>query len=561
MKKLFDLKHIRGDIFGGITAGIVALPLALAFGVSSGLGAEAGLYGAMMLGMIAAIFGGTDTQVSGPTGPLTVITASVVAAAIAYGGGLDQTNTITIIIASFILAGVFQILFGFLKIGKYIKYVPYPVLSGFMTGIGVIIILLQLFPMMGHNSPSNPVTIIQSLGEPLSNINMYALGLSLLTVAIIYLFPKITKAIPSGLIALLVVTLTAYFGKFDVPLIGDIPSGIPEIVVGKINVSSLSAEAIIMIVKFGFVLAALGTIDSLLTSVIADNITKTKHNSDRELFGQGLGNIVSAIFGGIPGAGATVRTVVNINSGGRTKLSGLIHGVLLVVILIGLGAYVAYIPLSVLAGILITVGIGIVDYKGLTHLRKVPRSDAFILLLVLGLTVFWDLLIAVAAGVVLACMIFMKEASEETERQTVLQSLDDDDDNWDDEDDVIREFKKKVFIKHLNGPLFFGFTSSFQEIISELHDEVKVLVIRFDNSPYIDQSGIYALEDSIQDLQKKGVIVVLNAVQQQPMDMLQKIDVVPGLIPERHVFDSFEDCEEWIRHNLKTEGTDFDVPR
>jgi SulP family sulfate permease len=555
MNNFFNPKHLKGDIFGGLTAGIVALPLALAFGVSSGMGAEAGLYGAMILGTIAAIFGGTNTQISGPTGPMTVVSAAVVATAIAAGGGLDKPETLAIIIGSFLLAGGFQILFGFLKIGKYIKYIPYPVLSGFMTGIGVIIILLQIFPWMGYKSPSEPLVIIQEMWTPISDPNLWAIALGVITMAIIYLFPRITKAIPSGLVALLVVTIFSTAMKLDVPLIGDIPSGIPAL---KISVlGSLSGDAIFLILKFGFMLAALGAIDSLLTSVIADNITKTKHNSNKELIGQGLGNMAAAIFGGLPGAGATMRTVVNVNSGGKTKLSGIVHGVLLIAILLGLGTYVAYIPLSVLAGILITVGVGIIDYKGLNHLNKVPRTDAVILVLVLAFTVFWNLLIAVGVGVVLACVIFMKQASDETEKQSELRSLGDGD-PWDDETDLIRSFKHQVYIKHLNGALFFGFTSKFQEIVSSLDNDVRVLIIRMKNAPYIDQSGIYALEDSIKDLEASGVTVVLTSVQPQPMRMLRKIALIPDLVPERHVFPTFTDCEKWIKHNLQKEDAGFD---
>ena len=555
MKKLLNFKYIRGDLFGGITAGVVALPLALAFGVTSGLGAEAGLYGAMVLGIIAALFGGTETQVSGPTGPMTVVSATVVASAITSGGGLENQSTIAIIIGSFLLAGVFQVLFGFMKIGKYIRYTPYPVLSGFMTGIGVIIILLQIFPMMGHASPSKTLTIIKEVATPLSDPNLIAVGATLLTMAIIYLLPRITRALPSTIIALIAVTLLAYFLKWDVPLIGEIPSGIPAVQLGSL--SALESGALIIILASGFKLAGLGAIDSLLTSLITDNITKTKHNSNKELIGQGIGNMAAAAIGGLPGAGATMRTVVNVNSGGRTRISGIVHGLLLLTILLGLGRYVAYIPLSVLAGILITVGIGIIDYKGLSHLRKVPRTDAAILLSVLGFTVFWDLLYAVGIGVVLACLIFMKQASDQTEEQSILQNLNKHD-TWKDETDVIKSFKDKIYIKHLNGPLFFGFTSRFQEIISDLDDHVKVLIIRMKYAPYIDQSGIYALEDSIKDLQKKGVVVVLTSVQDQPLYMLKKIGLIPDIIPEMHVFPTFTDCEMWLKHNLTTAVGGFD---
>ena len=556
MKKIFDFRHIKGDLFGGITAGIVALPLALAFGVQSGMGAIAGLYGAMILGMVAAVFGGTATQVSGPTGPMTVISAIVIAAAIEVSGSLQAG--MGIIIASFLLAGAFLVLFGILKIGKYIKYMPYPVLSGFMTGIGVIIIMYQIFPMLGHSSSGKSVIqIITDIGDPVSELNWVALGLTAATVLIIYLFPKITKAVPSALIALLAATVAAVLMNLDVPVVGDIPQGIPELKIdGLLTIDPVHYWTII---KFASMLAGLGAIDSLLTSVIADNITKTKHDSNRELIGQGIGNMASALIGGLPGAGATMRTVVNINAGGKTRLSGLIHGLLLVAILLGLGKFAAYIPMSVLAGILITVGIGIMDYKGLRHLARVPKTDAVILMIVLLITVFGNLLHAVGVGIVLACVLFMKKSSDIAESATSVKALVgfDGEQPWDDEGSAYKEYKGKVYIKHLYGAMFFGFTSHFQELIKELDIEVKVLIIRMDRVPYIDQSGVYAMEESITDLQDKDVVVVLTGVQPQPLDMLKRIDIIPALVPEVHLFMAFEDCEVWLKRNLRNENGGF----
>lgn len=555
MKKIFDLKHIKGDLFGGVTAGIVALPLALAFGVQSGMGAIAGLYGAMILGMVAAVFGGTATQVSGPTGPMTVISAMIIASAIEVSGSLQAG--MGIIIASFLLAGGFQILFGILRIGKYIKFIPYPVLSGFMTGIGVIIILFQVYPFMGHASASNTVNIFLNIAEPIASINLMAVALGGGTIAIIYLFPKITKAVPSALVALLIATVIAAVLKLDVPVIGDIPSGIPELKIGEIM--SIDPAMIWTIIEFAMMLAALGAIDSLLTSVIADNITKTKHDSNRELIGQGIGNMAAALVGGLPGAGATMRTVVNVNAGGKTRLSGLIHGVLLAAVLLGLGKYAAYIPLSVLSGILITVGIGIIDYKGLRHLKRVPRADAVVLVIVLVITVFGNLLHAVGVGVVLASVLFMKKSSDIAERGTSVKALAgfDGEKPWNDESSAYKEFQGKIYIKHLYGAMFFGFTSRFQELIKELDGGIRVLIIRMDKVPHIDQSGIYALEEAITELQNKDVVVVLTGVQPQPLDMLKKIDIVPALIPEMHLFSEFSDCEIWLKHNLKNENGGF----
>jgi sulfate permease, SulP family len=555
MGKKFSLKYLRGDLFGGVTAGIVALPLALAFGVQSGMGATAGLYGAIVLGVVAAIFGGTATQVSGPTGPMTVISAMVVASAIEVSGSLQAG--MGIIIASFLLAGGFQVLFGIIRIGKYIKYIPYPVLSGFMTGIGVIIILFQVYPFMGHVSAKNTVDIFLEIGGPLSAVNVAALGLGVLTMLIIYLFPKINKTIPGALVALVIASLIGYFMNLKVPVIGDIPSGLPQLQLGTIL--DIDSSMYWTVVEFAVMLAALGAIDSLLTSVIADNITKTKHDSNRELIGQGLGNMAAAFIGGLPGAGATMRTVVNVNAGGKTRISGLVHGLFLAAILLGLGKYASFIPLSVLAGILITVGIGIIDYKGLRHLRRVPRADAATLLIVLVITVFGNLLHAVGVGLVLASVLFMKNSSDLADQGTSVRALAgfDGEDPWDDESSVYKEYKNKIYIKHLYGAMFFGFTSRFQELIKTLDSGIRVLIIRMDKVPHVDQSGIYAMEEAITYLQNKDVVVVLTGVQPQPLDMLKKIDIIPALIPEMHVFEEFTDCELWLKHNLTKENGGF----
>jgi len=320
--KLLNTSTIKGDLFGGITAGIVALPLAMAFGVQSGLGAEAGLYGAIAIGIVAAIFGGTKTQISGPTGPMTVVSTLIAASAMQQAPSLEAG--VAMVFLTFFIGGLLQILFGVTQIGRLVQFIPYPVVSGFMSGIGLIIILLQLFPLVGHASPGKIVDVFITATTPLQNINWPALTLGLLTIAIIYAFPRITKAVPSTLIALIVVSLIPQFLSMDIPKIGDIPEGLPNLNLGifsDLNISTLS-----LVLVPALTLAALGSIDSLLTSVVADNITKTKHNSNRELIGQGLGNMAAALIGGLPGAGATMRTVVNVRSGGRTRISGVVHG-------------------------------------------------------------------------------------------------------------------------------------------------------------------------------------------------------------------------------------------
>ncbi|HEY0731916.1 MAG TPA: SulP family inorganic anion transporter, partial [Chitinophagaceae bacterium] len=297
---MITFQHTKGDVFGGLTAGIVALPLALAFGVQSGMGAAAGLYGAISLGLFAATFGGTATQISGPTGPMTVISAATIASFIAITGSLEAA--IGGIVACFVLAGIFQFIMGVLKIGNLIRFIPYPVISGFMSGIGVIIILLQLFPAMGQNAPATTIDVVKTIAPALKNVNLWALFYAALAIAIIYLFPRITKAVPGTLVALLAVTgLSVILGK-DVPVIGNIPDGIPAFYGSEIF--SIDPALYNEILSAALTLAALGSIDSLLTSVVADNVTKTRHNSNKELIGQGIGNTLSGFFAGLPGAGA-----------------------------------------------------------------------------------------------------------------------------------------------------------------------------------------------------------------------------------------------------------------
>jgi len=541
----YDPKNLRGDIFGGLTAGIVALPLALAFGVQSGMGAIAGLYGAIALGIFAAIFGGTRQQISGPTGPMTVVSSLVVITAIENMGSLEKA--MGTIIAIFFLSGIFLLLYGVFKLGTYIRYIPYPVVSGFMSGIGVIIIILQIFPLMGQKSPKKILSVFEELPRALSNINWEAVVAASATIAIIYLFPRITKAVPSTLVALLVVSGISNWVGLNVPLIGDIPDGIPELRIGDISFEGMKLG---LLIKLALTLSLLGAIDSLLTSVVADNITKTKHDSNRELVGQGIGNMAAASIGGLPGAGATMRTLVNINAGGLTRLSGVIHGVVLLVILLGAGVYAAQIPLAVLAGILITVGIGIIDYKGIRHVKHIPRADAIVMGMVLVLTVFVDLIQAVAAGMIMASILFMKQMSDQVGRDVKISPLRSyaHELPWDDED-IPPHIMDKIYVQHLDGPLFFGFAPAFQEMAKTLPD-IRVVIFRMKKVPHIDQTGLYALEEVIRELETRGIAAVMTGLQDQPLRMLRRINLVPGMIPEQYLFPTFEDCMKWLEEEF-----------
>lgn len=611
MKKIlgFEFSHFKGDLFGGITSGIVALPLALAFGVSSGLGPSAGLYGAIFISFFAALFGGTNTQISGPTAPMTAVAMIIIAGIVATFDG-NITKALPVILAVFLLAGLMQIGLGLLGLGKYIKYIPYPVVSGFMTAIGIIILLTQFLPMLGYypkedltfvekfrpqaeeiildnilkeeagegllviedfketidraehisedqillesqtlagKEASGVIGAIKVLPRALKNINYLELILALTTIIIIYGFKKITSAVPSTLVALFLVSGVAYALNLDYRPIQEIPGGLPipqwEIF------SEFKFASISPYIFTALTLALLGAIDSLLTSVVSDNMTKTKHLPNKELIGQGIGNSIAALFGGIPGAGATIRTVVNINAGGRSKLSGMIAGLLLLLILLAFGPIASQIPAAVLAGILITVGIGVMDYKGLKAIPYMPRVEVLIMLVVLILSSIWNLVYAVGIGLIIASLTFMKNMGDLTAERSDVKSLAKEK-AWSDELDFPEELKEKVFIKHIKGPLFFGSTSDFQQLAKQIPDTASIVIIRLGRMQYIDQSGLYAMEDVLIDLLTSKRIVLFVGLIKQPRYMMERIDIIPDLIPKEYLFKNFDECLRWIKKNI-----------
>ncbi|SDP60638.1 SulP family inorganic anion transporter [Desulforhopalus singaporensis] len=508
MKENYSLNSLRGDIFGGLTAGIVALPLALAFGVASGFGAVAGLYGAIALGFFAALLGGTPTQISGPTGPMTVIVAAAIA---------TFPDNPSAILAIVFFAGLLQILFGYFKAGTFVRYIPYPVISGFMSGIGVIIILIQLHPLLGAAGVSSPLAALQNLPQALAHVNISSLMLSIVTMAIVFLTPsRISKTIPSPLLALLAGTALSIMFHMPVAVIGEIPTGIPHL-----NLPLFPIALLPKILSLALALAVLGMIDSLLTSVVADSMTKTQHNSNRELIGQGVGNMAASLFGGLPGAGATMRTVVNIKAGGTTRLSGIVHSLFLMTILLGLGHYAALIPLPVLAGILMKVGIDILDYRLLRMVRRVPRLDLAVMVAVFGITVFVDLIVAVGVGVTLASLLITYRITKQS--QINIEGVPSGEWHRDLEKSLQDETGYGIRTLSVSGPFFFGTTVKMQEHISKLIG-TKVVIINCQDVPFMDLSGYYALSEMIDRLINehiKPIVVVLeeNGMRQQMIKM------------------------------------------
>lgn len=603
MKNLFT--HIKGDVLGGLTAGIVALPLALAFGVSSGLGPSAGLYGATFLSFFAALFGGTPTQISGPTAPMTAVSMVVIATILgAHNGSLEQA--LPYILGVFLLSGLFQIALGVLGVRKYIKYIPYPVVSGFMTAIGVIILITQILPVLGYdvkndteyieqfkplaeerilekilvdeskegllvledfeetirragevnensiheeavnlakNNSSGVVGTIKTLPRALGGINWIEVIIAISTIIIIYGFKKITTAIPSTLVALLIVSAAAIGFGVDYISIQQIPDGFPKI--QWTIFTEFSFLHLIPYILTALTLSLLGAIDSLLTSIVADNLTKTRHLPNKELIGQGIGNSIGAIFGGIPGAGATIRTVVNIHSGGNTRVSGMVASLVLLIILLAVSPLASQIPAAVLAGILVTVGIGVMDYKGLNTLSKIPRTEVTVMFVVLILSVFWNLVYAVGIGLVLASLFFMKKMGDISKDDARVSTISKEK-AWKDETKLSDSFKENVFIKHLSGPLFFGFTSEFVNISKQIPKTASILIIRMDKVPFIHQSGLFALEDVLLDLYQKEIEILMVGIQSQPKYLMKMIGIIGELIPEERIFDRFADCREFI---------------
>lgn len=496
MENGYSLRTFKGDFFGGLTAGVVALPLALAFGVASGFGAVAGLYGAIALGFFAALAGGTPTQVSGPTGPMTVIFA---AAIVAFPG--DASAVLGVVF----LAGILQIVFGFVKVGVFIRYMPYPVISGFMSGIGVIIILLQLHPLLGADSVGSPLIAVLNLPASVANVNLYSLVLALITMGIVFLTPsRISRIVPSPLLALLGGSMVSIIFNFPVAVIGEIPSGLPEFAFPLFSVTLLPK-----IVPMALALAVLGVIDSLLTSVVADSMTKTKHNSNRELIGQGIGNIVASLIGGLPGAGATMRTVVNVKAGGTSRISGMTHALFLLAILLGLGRYAALIPLPVLAGILMKVGVDILDYRLLRMVKRVPRQDLTVMLTVFVITVFVDLIVAVGVGVTLASLMITYRISSQSKID--VKGVPHQDWHRDLEKTLENETDYGIRTISVMGPFFFGTTAKMQEHVSKLIG-TKVVIINCLDVPFMDLSGYFALSEMIDRLKNEKIkpILVVN---------------------------------------------------
>ena len=537
-------KTIKGDFTGGLTAAIIALPMALAFGLQCNPDhPEIGLYTAIFLAIIASIVAGTKTLISDPTGPMTIIAAGIIASA---GGAESGVSTI---IVSFAFAGIFQILFGLIRVAQYVKYISYPVLSGFMGGIGIIIILFQWNSFFGDPPRKEIFDILGHLPDPIIHHHWSAIILGLSTLALIYLIPLISKKLPSGLIALVVGTIISFFldpnwgTDWEFETIGFIPDNLPTF---KMEILNFDFSNLSIAIVSGLTLAGLGTIDTLLTSVVADNLTKTKHNGNRELIGQGLGNFITALFGGIPGAGSTTGTVANINSNGTTNLSGIFKGIFLLIVLLGLGQFLDVVPKPVLSALLISVGIGIIDFKGMKRLITLKNSDSLVLILVILLTIFANLLVAVGIGMVLSSFFFMQRMGEIVDQQSKQGNISEMEKKLKIPDSI----KNRIFEYELDGPLFYGFSDQFKEQAEAIVGKDAV-IINMSHVPYIDASGIYVLEEVIQHFKEKKIEVVLVGVKDHIFKQFEELKVIPKTLPEEKAYNSVRAGLKYLKYQLE----------
>lgn len=522
-------RNLRGDIFGGVTAAIVSLPLALAFGVASGAGPVAGLYGAVCVGFFAALFGGTPTLISEPTGPMTVVMTAIVASLTAANPENGMAMAFTVVM----LAGLFQIIFGIFRLGKYITLMPYSVISGFMSGIGVILIILQIAPFLGQASPKGGVLgTISSLPQLLGNINPAEAALGALTVAILFLTPsKLKRFVPPQLLALVVGTVVSLilFQGVDIRRIGEIPMGLPTLQMPVFTMNQLT----VMLVD-GVMLGILGCIDTLLTAVIADSLTRTQHNSDKELIGQGIGNMVSGLCGGLPGAGATMGTVVNIQTGASTAVSGLTRALLLLVVVLWVAPLTQPIPMAVLAGIALKVGIDILDWSFLKRSHQVSVKGSLIMYGVLLLTVFVDLIVAVGVGVFIANILTIERLSNlQSQDVKTITDADDAIQLSEEEKQLFDRANGRVLLFYLSGPMIFGVAKAIAREHTAMQ-KADVLILDLSDVPLLGVTASLAIENAIKDACERGLQIFIVGATGKIKRRLETLGIL-SLIPQHHL--------------------------
>ena len=527
------LQILTGDIFGGLNSAIVALPQALAFGVATGFGAGAGIWGAIILCFVAGLLGSKIPMISGPTGPMTIVVASV-AASLSH-----DMHAVGIVI---MFAALFQLLFSVTSISDIVKYVPYPVISGFMNGVGIIIILLQLNPLIGYPAVSNSFEGIKSFILNLNSINIPAFALGMLTLLIVFGVPKkINKYVPSQIIALIFCTLISIKLGLDVPKISEIAVGFPKIEIPIFNLSQ-AAEYIPYALTLAIVLSA----ESMLTGLVADSLTKSRHNPKTLLFSQGLGNVACALTGSLCGTAATMRTVAALNTGATTKFAAVVNPVILCLLLFKFSGFVSEIPLAVLAGILIKIGYDIIDAKLLKVIKFAPKDDLYVLALVFLLTVFYNLIFAVGAGITLAALLYAKRVAD---KANIVQKSIYDKDIMKLEKMLETDYKHKIRVVHITGQFFFG---SATQLISKFEDVLgtKCIIINYEADDLLDISAIFALEDIIIRLKSQHIKILMVIKSEQVLNQLSSHSIISQL-GEDKIFYNELDAIEFAKNSLK----------
>ena len=534
----YDLKALRGDLFGGVTAAVVGLPIALAFGVASGLGAVAGLYGAIAVGFFASVFGGTRSQISGPTGPMAVAVAVIVTT---HADNLAAAFTIVI------MAGVIQILLGVARIGRFVAYTPYSVISGFMSGIGIIIILLQTLPFLGASiAQGGPLGAVQSWPDAINDVNFHALAIAAVALGVGILWPEqLKKFLPASLAALIAGTLIGVLWLTNAPVIGDVPIGLPSLMLPDYSLDILASA-----VQPALIIALLGSIDSLLTSLVADSMTRTRHNPNRELVGQGIGNTIAGFIGGLPGAGATLGTVVNIRAGGRTQVSGVIRAAILLALVLGLGRYVEAIPHAVLAGILVKVGWDIIDWRFITRVHRVQREHLLVMVITMGLTVFLDLVTAVAIGLIAAMMASARQF-ERLELDSVISVplLDRTFLVSKEEADKVDPYSARVGLVSLRGSFSVASANKLITTISLDIRDHEVVILDFTDTVYMDDSAALVVEQMIDVATDEDTGCIVMGLEGMPETTLMALNVLKD-VPEDQFVKTLDEAREVAKRML-----------
>lgn len=515
--KTYDKKTFMSDLMAGIIVGIVALPLAIAFGIASGVTPEKGIITAIVAGLVISLFGGSKVQIGGPTGAFIIIIYGII-----QKYGFEGLTIATL------MAGFFLVLFGLLRLGTIIKYIPYPIVVGFTSGIAVTIFTTQIKDLFGLTLPSNPSDFIEKWGVYLQNFNTIDPWCALIGVAsvvVIAVTPRFSKKIPGSLIAIILMTIVAlllknFVGVLSIETIGDRFSISNELPAAQ--VPDMNWETIKSLVSPAITIAILGAIESLLSATVADGVIGDHHDSNTELVAQGLANIASPLFGGIPATGAIARTMTNINNGGKTPVAGIIHAVVLLLIFLFLMPLAKYIPMACLAGVLVVVSYGMCGWRSFLELMKNPKSDVTVLLITFFLTIIFDLTIAIEVGLIIACLLFMKRMSETTDVKAITEEIDLNQDaefSTGNLDHLI--IPQGVEVYEINGPYFFGAGNKFEEIMASFGDRPKVRIIRMRKVPFVDSTGIHNLTNLCEMSKKEGIQIVLSGVREKVNEQLE----------------------------------------